>query len=262
MGDALRLRQILSNLCDNAVKFTAGGDVELAVRVVERDACRTRLEFAVRDQGIGMDEATVARLFQPFTQADVSTSRTFGGTGLGLAISRRLARMMGGDITAVSRPGRGSVFRLVLPFPLAESLERREERGPEPKPDVAGMRVLVAEDNAINQEIIAELLGRLGVEYALAADGREALRHFVDQGPFDLVLMDVQMPGMDGYAATRHLRGDGLPGGAEVPVLALTANAMRGDEEKSLAAGMNGHLTKPVELDALTRALAAWRKKG
>ena len=260
VGDALRLRQILSNLCDNAVKFTARGDVELVVRVLERDAHRVLMEFVVRDQGIGMDKATVARLFQPFTQADVSTSRTFGGTGLGLAISRRLARMMGGDVTVESRPERGSTFRVTLPFPLAAGLEQNEERRSEPAHNVAGMRVLVAEDNGINQEIIADLLKLLGVECVLASDGREALRFFAEQGPFDLVLMDVQMPGMDGYAAARHLRGDGIPGGAEVPILALTANAMRGDMEKSLASGMNGHLTKPVDLDDLARALSAWRR--
>lgn len=134
------------------------------------------------------------------------------------------------------------------------------ERRSEPAHNVAGMRVLVAEDNGINQEIIADLLKLLGVECVLASDGREALRFFAEQGPFDLVLMDVQMPGMDGYAAARHLRGDGIPGGAEVPILALTANAMRGDMEKSLASGMNGHLTKPVDLDDLARALSAWRR--
>lgn len=260
MGDALRLRQVLINLCDNAVKFTPRGDVELSVRALERGENRILLEFVVRDQGIGMDEAAQGRLFQPFTQADVSTTRTFGGTGLGLAISRRLALMMGGDITVRSRPGQGSAFRVVLPFPLAHGPVGCAEAAPDRKPDVAGMRVLVAEDNSINQEIIADLLRCLEVETVLAPNGREAVRLFTEQGPFDLVLMDLQMPIMDGYTATRHIRNDGAPGGAGVPILALTANAMRGDEEKSLAAGMNGHLTKPVDLDGLAEALAAWKR--
>ena len=138
-------------------------------------------------------------------------------------------------------------------FSLRFNLEREDDRR-------AWEALHRMDARSINQEIIADLLKLLGVECVLASDGREALRFFAEQGPFDLVLMDVQMPGMDGYAAARHLRGDGIPGGAEVPILALTANAMRGDMEKSLASGMNGHLTKPVDLDDLARALSAWRR--
>lgn len=261
LGDALRLRQILLNLCDNAVKFTSRGTVELHVSVLERGGNTVRLAFVVRDQGIGMSKAVMDRLFQPFTQADASTTRMFGGTGLGLAISRRLALMMGGDITVASQEGEGSVFRLELPFPLSDILcQPREHPAGEGQTDVRGLRVLVAEDNAINQEIIVSLLDCLGVKSVVAGNGREAVDLFARDDTFDGILMDVQMPLMDGYAATERIRRSPSPRAASVPIVALTAHAMRGDAEKSRAAGMNGHLTKPVELDDLAQTLAGWKK--
>lgn len=261
VGDSLRLRQILLNLCDNAIKFTSRGTVELAVDVLERGEDAVRLAFQVRDQGIGMSRPVIARLFQPFTQADVSTTRHFGGTGLGLAISRRLALMMGGDIDVSSREGAGSEFRVELPFVTADLSCRQEKGKPAEQPDVRGLRVMVVEDNAINKEIIANLLDCLGVASVVAGNGEEAVGLFARDDTFDGILMDLQMPVMDGYAATRLIRRAASPRAATVPIVALTANAMRGDEERSLAAGMNGHLTKPVELNDLARTLAAWKKK-
>lgn len=254
-GDALRLRQVLLNLCDNAVKFTPKGRVDLEVRLARRTESQVLLEFLVRDEGIGMGKATQARLFQPFMQADVSTTRHFGGTGLGLAICHRLAEMMGGVLTVESQPGQGSLFRLEAPFALAEPETRQDEA----LPDVSGLHVLVAEDNDINREIVIHLLDSLGVRCEIAVNGQEAVDIFQRMPHLDGILMDLQMPLMDGYEATRRIREGGAPRAASVPIVALTANAMRGDAEKSLAAGMNGHLTKPVEVGDLAFALACWK---
>jgi PAS domain S-box-containing protein len=401
VGDPSRLGQILLNLGNNAVKFTERGEITLAIREASREEGHVTLRFEVRDTGIGLDDQALARLFQPFTQADASTSRRYGGTGLGLAICRHLVRTMGGEIGAQSQPGSGSCFQFSLRFgceagrpvsrhagalqglrllvvedgaaaralacrmaadlgmsaesapdgPAAlQAVERaRAEgrpfqlllldsamrdmdgidclvelgRGGRPVPpavlmagafggdeierrlrlhrlrgvatvhkpvipaalaaacaralghpdapapgdaaaaegpaqgrnELAGARILLVEDNAINQELASELLSRAGIVVTIAADGQEALEA-LQRESFDGVLMDCQMPVMDGYTATRLLRQ--RPEWKDLPVIAMTANAMAGDREKAIEAGMNDHIAKPVRVDELFRTLARW----
>ncbi len=258
MGDPLRLRQILINLCNNAIKFTERGQVALEARLLG-DRPGTWVEFLVKDTGIGIEEVDQAKLFQPFSQADASITRRYGGTGLGLAICGMLARLMGGEISLESRLGVGSTFRLLLPFGLPETdADAPSDVPPEaPVQLAAGLRVLIAEDNPINQEILIALLKDMGVRSAVASNGQEAVDMFMADPTFDAIFMDVQMPDMDGYTATRHIRQCGLPGAATIPIIAMTAHAMRGDADKSLAAGMSAHLTKPVDVALLARTLAA-----
>ena len=409
VGDPSRLRQVLLNLGNNAVKFTDRGEVVVAVDVVERDAGSVLLGFEVRDTGIGMTTEQQQRLFQPFTQADASISRRYGGTGLGLAISRQLVRLMGGELVAESSLGVGSSFRFRLrlglqaeePVPLRDAreedlqgirmlvvddnacarevlahmaaafglhpdaaasghealhrveqaeadnrpydlvlldwkmpgmdgvecmrqlhgrahrhhpapavlmltafsrdevlrhlterqldvgallakpvtpsalldacssalgiaarrltrTERREEEMQELQNSLAGTRVLLVEDNAVNQELAHDVLSSAGIDVRIAGNGREALR-MLDEERFDAVLMDCQMPVMDGYAATEALRRK--PGFEQLPVIAMTANAMVGDREKALAAGMNDHITKPVQFDEMFITLARWIRR-
>ena len=269
--DPTRLRQILVNLLGNAVKFTPSGWVELRIKtqpIRAEDAQTTSascwLLFEVEDQGIGMTPQEMARLFRPFTQADTSTTRKYGGTGLGLSISQRLAMALGGRIEVTSQPGIGSLFTLFLPITaeqmtdLVTAQEWAVSRPPS-KDDRAGTilrrkltgRVLLAEDNLDNQRILSHVLQRLGLHVAVADHGRAALERALAE-PFDLVLMDMQMPEMDGYAATSQLRQRGYTR----PIVALTANAMRGDEEKCLRAGCSAYLTKPVDRNQLATVLS------
>ena len=266
-GDALRLRQILLNLGSNAVKFSEHGTVRIDLELVGRTTDTVRLRCSVSDEGIGMSPEDQARIFKPFSQADTSITRRFGGTGLGLALCRRLTALMGGGISVESEEGKGSVFRVELPFRLAAGADLPADAadGPEDLNCLKGLRVLVAEDGDINREIMEALLDGMGAVCIPAVNGREALdiwraRH----EDIDLILMDVQMPVMDGYTATREIRAGGLPGAVETPIIAMTAYAMRGDAERSQAAGMDGHLTKPVNVNELTRMLksyARWRPK-
>jgi signal transduction histidine kinase/CheY-like chemotaxis protein len=252
--DGLRVRQVLFNLLSNAIKFTERGGVliEAAVRDGE-------LVIAVADTGIGMDEATRALLFQRFSQGDDSTSRRYGGTGLGLEISRSLARMMGGDITVQSAPGAGSRFELRLP--VADAVAAEPVRAAEPGVPARALaatqrlRLLVAEDNEVNREVLAAMIDGLGQEAHFAQDGREALDAAASQD-FDLVLMDLHMPGMDGIEAARAIRA--LEGGrSRVPIAALTADAFDDTRERCMAAGMDAFLPKPVSVEALARLIAA-----
>ena len=251
-GDVRRLQQILINLLSNAVKFTPRGTVSLQVAQREAD----QIEFKVVDSGIGLTEAQVGRLFQPFEQADSSTTRRFGGSGLGLAISRSLARLMGGDVLVESLPDRGSTFTLRLPLPAVEPGAPAEERG---APDragyrrLAGLRLLAAEDVEVNRLILDAMLTQEGATVQFAENGQTALDCVARRGAdaFDVVLMDVQMPVLDGYAATRELNRS-APG---LPVIGLTAHALDEEREKSLAAGMVEHVTKPIDLDALVAAI-------
>jgi len=260
IGDPSRLRQVLLNLGNNAVKFTERGEIAVGVEVVERDASAVRLCFEVRDTGIGIDEAQRLRLFQPFSQADASTSRRFGGTGLGLAISRQLVNLMGGELAVDSAPGRGSRFHFVLRLPLpADAADRPPVRPEDTLRDLrarlSGARVLLVEDNPINREVALDVLQRAGVVVEVAGDGREALDLLARQR-FDAVLMDCQMPVMDGYAATRALRQQ--PALQALPVIAMTANVMVGDRERVFEAGMNDHVAKPIRFDDLLGTLARW----
>ncbi len=253
VGDPGRLRQVLVNLVGNAVKFTAEGAVRVAVGCT-RDAEDVVVRIAVEDTGIGIDPAKQAHVFDAFTQADDSTARRFGGTGLGLAISRQLVELMGGCLAVDSMPGRGSTFHFTarfgraLPGALAEPAETDVPQVVRP------LRVLLAEDNPVNQLLARRLLEKRGHTVLLAGDGREALLRWRTEA-VDLILMDVQMPTMDGLEATARLRAAEAATGRHVRIVAMTANAMAGDRERCLAAGMDDYLTKPIDLRALDRAL-------
>lgn len=250
-ADPLRLRQILDNLLGNAVKFTESGSVRLQIRA----PAPARFSFAVQDSGIGIDAAVQARLFQRFTQADGSTARRHGGSGLGLAIAQDLAGLMGGSITVSSTPGEGSVFEAILDLPPARAALEQGSAPVEPAPaTVRSGRILVAEDNLVNQFVAREMLQRLGMaDVAVASDGAQAVQMAL-ASPFDLVLMDGQMPEVDGYEATRRLRGGGYKG----PIIAVTASAMADERERCLAAGMDGYLSKPIDPAALAATLDRW----
>jgi len=248
VGDPLRLTQILNNLLGNAVKFTRHGFVSLAVTLAGRAGDRVELEFTVRDTGLGIAAEHQAELFQPFKQVDGSTTRTYGGTGLGLAICRQLTTLMGGDIGCQSIPGAGSSFSFRLPFTVPRPAS---QPAPPPgssagtlAPQFSGERILLVEDNEIIQMIALELLEHAGLQVTVAANGQEALAELQARG-FDLVLMDGQMPVMDGLAATRAIRALEQPDRARVPIVAVTADAMDQDVRASLAAGADGHLAKP-----------------
>ncbi|MEJ5369097.1 MAG: ATP-binding protein [Bryobacteraceae bacterium] len=248
-GDETRLRQIIWNLLSNAVKFTSEGRVAFSVK---RGSAPERLRFEVRDTGPGIGAEDLKRLFEPYFQSSLP-ARSGEGTGLGLAISRRLVELMGGEMGCESQPGAGSLFWFEVPLPAAES--RRDpqaaQAGGADLP--ARLAVLVAEDNAINQRVLSRLLERLGCRVTLAGDGAKAVEAAA-QGEFDVILMDCQMPKMDGYEAARRIRQMG--GRMEkVPIVALTAHAMESDRRRCLEAGMSDYLTKPVSLEALRGAL-------
>ena len=245
--DPVRYRQVLLNLVGNAIKFTQQGSVVICISwEVESGQLRT----TVTDTGIGMDASVLERIFDPFRQADGSTTRQFGGTGLGLAISRELCRLMNGDLTARSEAGVGSTF--LVDFPAEKAVCDIQATEQPAVPD--GLRVLLAEDGPDNQRLISHLLGVLGAEVETVENGQEAIDRILGGGPpLDLVLMDMQMPLMDGWEATRRLRN----AGSGIPVLALTANAMPGDRQACLEAGCDDYLAKPVRRDALGAAIAA-----
>jgi signal transduction histidine kinase/ActR/RegA family two-component response regulator len=251
-GDRQRLSQVLLNLGTNAVKFTDHGEVRLVVHRLAGTDARPRIDFMVNDTGIGMSADALARLFAPFAQVSDSTPRRVGGTGLGLVISQKLVRLMGGEITVTSEPKHGSSFRFSLELPAADSTVIT---GPSPAICDDPLSVLVAEDNAVNQMIIEAMLKQLGHRVTLVPNGRQALGALAARS-FDLVLMDCNMPEMDGLEATRQLRaGAAGDAAARVTVIALTANAMDGDRESCLAAGMNAFLAKPVSIAALRQAI-------
>ena len=247
--DGTRVRQVLFNLLSNAIKFTEHGGVSLNVHASDGRLCMT-----VTDSGIGMDAATQSRLFQRFSQGDDSTSRRHGGAGLGLEISRSLARLMGGDIEVQSTPGQGSRFELQLPLRVA-TVPSAPGLPAAPPHTLRPLRLLVAEDNAVNCEVLAAMIAHLGHEAQFAHDGRAAVSA-LQQGDFDLVLMDLHMPELDGLAATRAIRALPDVGKAPVPIIALTADAFAETRTRCLEAGMNGFLSKPVTLDALAHTLA------
>lgn len=259
-GDALRLGQVLLNLASNAVKFTAEGSVSLSVALMSTNAQSVELEFSIRDTGIGLTEEQVEGLFQAFSQADASTARRFGGTGLGLAISKRLVERMGGRIWVESEPGRGSNFRFTVRLgrgreTAADSISRDSVLAAA-RARLRGARILLVEDNLFNQQLATELLESAGVTVAVANNGREALGRLALERPFDVVLMDVQMPEMDGYEAVRRIRA--TPELAGLHVIAMTANATQEDRERCMDAGMDDFLTKPIDPERLYIELAKW----
>lgn len=259
-GDALRLQQVLLNLVGNAIKFTEQGRVTLSVATRPReDAPGAWLRAEVRDTGVGIEPAHLGRLFAAFTQADRSTARQYGGSGLGLAISKRLVDAMGGRIDVASVPGQGSVFAFEVPLQAGDPTQLAPQLAADARASQP-LRILVAEDVEINREILRSTLVRHGHELAFAENGAEALE-LVQREPFDAVLMDVQMPVMDGVEATRRIRA--LPGRtARVPILGLTANVMARERERYLGAGMDDCLPKPIDWDRLHAALARHTGRG
>jgi CheY-like chemotaxis protein len=253
VGDPTRIRQILVNLVGNAVKFTDRGEVLLRAHPRARTSAAMELELSVSDTGIGIPSDRLSRLFHPFSQVDASTTRRFGGTGLGLAICKRLAELMGGSISARSTADAGSTFTLLLPVELADAEPAAATPQPELPASRATLRILLAEDNSVNQQVALRMLRSLGYSAELASDGREALEACLAR-PFDLVLMDVQMPELDGLETTRRLRAE-LPPEQQPYVIAMTANALAGDRDDCLAAGMDDYLSKPVQRADLAAAL-------
>ncbi len=255
VGDSLRLGQVLTNLASNGVKFSRTGRVSVDVETAEESESSVMLRFSVRDTGIGMDREQIGRLFQPFYQADASVTRKYGGTGLGLAISRRLIEMMGGDIEVRGSPGRGSRFCFTARF----GRSRRQQVEPrdgltveQASARLGGSRILLVEDNEINLQVARELLEQVGVTVSTAENGQIAVDMAAAQG-FDCILMDLQMPVMDGYAASRAIRSD--PERKGLPILAMTANVMAEAVAQCTAAGMDGHIRKPIHPPTLYETL-------
>jgi len=262
-GDPSRLRQVMFNLIGNAIKFTEQGHILVTVRHRSASATREHIDVAVCDTGIGIDEADLPRLFERFSQADASTSRRYGGSGLGLAISREIAGLMGGHIEVSSRPGEGSTFTLHITLERGEpepTLATPSPADAEPDRPDPHARILVAEDNSFNQALIRVLLTRLGHYVDVVADGNEAVRQ-VQAAPYDLVLMDVQMPQMDGLDATRAIRALDGPV-ARIPILAMTANVLSEDRAACTAAGMDGFVGKPIDRAQLRAAIVRLRSGG
>ena len=257
LGDPTRIRQVVSNLVSNAVKFTESGEVGVTAQP-SGDVIR----ITVSDTGPGMDEGVLGRLFEKFVQADSSTTRRFGGTGLGLAICRELAELMGGSITAASSPGEGSTFTVSLALRRADDAAagppgRAAEAQIAATPAASGLRVLAAEDNEVNQLVLRALLQQIGIEPLIVDNGLDAVAAWAAQD-WDLILMDVQMPRMDGPTATQVIRErEGLDGRARTPILALTANAMSHQTQDYAAAGMDGFVAKPIEVRSLFAAIEA-----
>ena len=258
LGDPHRLRQILNNVLGNAVKFSLSGEVALRVEVCPDEGERSRLCFEISDTGIGMTPEQLKRLFKPFVQADGSTTRRFGGSGLGLAISKDLIELMGGDIQVESTFGRGSLFRIRLPFEhQPDSAEPTAGEAPMLDRPFKG-RVLLAEDNPVNQQVAIGMLMRLGIEPNLVRNGAEAIERLASER-YDAVLMDMQMPVLDGLGATRQWRErERREGRPHTPIIAMTANAMATDREACFEAGMDDYLAKPVKLADLRETLARW----
>ncbi|MDR2142268.1 MAG: PAS domain-containing protein [Deltaproteobacteria bacterium] len=262
LGDPVRLGQVLNNLVSNAIKFTAQGSVTVEVSVKEKTEAEAQFLFQVTDTGIGLTESQIQSLFTPFTQADTSTTRKYGGTGLGLTISKRLVEMMKGEIWCQSVAGEGSVFSFTARLRLNPQAQgpAKERLGSVAEVSETlltrrGAKILLTEDNEVNQLVASRILTKAGLTVKIANNGREAVS-LVQAEPFDLVLMDIQMPEMDGLTATRAIRE--LAGYERLPIVAMTAHAMSGDRELSLAAGMNDHISKPINIMELYQTLLKW----
>jgi signal transduction histidine kinase/CheY-like chemotaxis protein len=253
-GDPTRIRQVLLNLMNNAIKFTSAGAITVSVDLFE-GVGPPRVHFSVADTGVGIPAEKIGLIFEAFRQADGSTTRRYGGTGLGLTISSRLIELMGGNIWAESEVGKGSRFHFIIPLSKAIEIPASKTAVLEaPAPETPPLRVLIAEDNLINQKIAARLLEKAGHKVTVASDGREALAAWRKQ-PFDLVLMDIQMPHLNGFECTAAIRAIEEQAGGRVPILALTAHALKGYDQQCLDAGMDGYVSKPMRAEELLAAI-------
>jgi len=259
LADATRLRQILLNLIGNAAKFTEVGTVAVRARTLVMDDTMVTLALSVADTGIGMTADQQARLFKPFSQADSSTTRRYGGTGLGLSIVRRLAELMGGTVTAESSPGRGSTFTVTIKVRRGNDFASAEDKMEALPLPAKGLRVLAVDDSEVNLEVLVGQFEILGLPLDTAGNGIEALTLWRDRA-YALVLTDIHMPDMDGFELTRQIRAEEaiMPGRPRIPIVALTANALKGEADRCLAAGMDDYLTKPLTLERLREAVARW----
>lgn len=260
VGDPLRLQQILMNLSSNAIKFTEKGMVTISVRMLEQSSAGIRLLFSVRDTGTGLSREQAAHLFEAFQQADISTTRRYGGTGLGLVICRRLVQLMGGDIGVDSMLGQGSNFYFELTLPSAVVKKPLLPTRPieEVQHTLRGRRVLLVEDNLLNQEVASAILRHEGVIVDVADNGRVAVEKIQTLGShyYDIVLMDLQMPELDGFNATLQIRA--LSGTADLPILAMTADTLKEDRQRCIDVGMNDFVAKPIRIAQLFSILARW----
>jgi CheY-like chemotaxis protein len=268
VGDPGRINQILNNLVGNAIKFTKQGSINIEVNLSESIENIRSFTCAITDTGIGIPAESLDGLFESFSQVDASTTRKFGGTGLGLAISKRLVKLMGGDINVTSELGLGSCFKFTIP--LGKS-DKKPEQIIKPSTTLTDLnipkwpvntRLLLVEDNRVNQLVIQGILKHFSLKADVASNGIEGINALERSSkPYDLILMDCQMPEMDGYDATRHIRShtQGVYN-ANTPIIALTANAMSGDKDKCMNAGMSDYLTKPIEPEELLSRLKYWLK--
>ncbi|MCK5163591.1 MAG: response regulator [Desulfobacula sp.] len=259
-GDPARIRQILINLIGNAIKFTNQGKIFVKIKLNKELNKNYILLFEVQDTGIGIPHETTDKLFHLFTQADTSTTRKFGGTGLGLAISKQLAQLMGGEIGVTSELDKGSIFWFTVKL-KQQDFKPSDNEVISTKPNKkkylkisSGLKILLAEDNIVNQKVVYIMLEKLGHSITIAGDGRQTLK-FYEQKPFDLILMDIQMPVMDGEEATRKIRSLEKKSKTHIPIIALTANAMKGDKERYLKSGMDSYVAKPIQKKALLKAI-------
>ena len=256
MGDPLRLRQVITNLLSNALKFTENGEVVLIIKQTQISKDTVTYNFKVTDTGIGLSQEQINNLFVSFQQADGSTTRKFGGTGLGLTICKQLIELMHGDIAVHSTPETGSTFEFNLSFPVSDSDNTISDHTDNYKDKLLSMsdhkKILLVEDNEVNQLIAVALLEEINIEVTVANNGLEAIE-LLKQQSFDLILMDLQMPEMDGYEATAHIRKNSAH--ANIPIVAMTANAMTEDVDRCLSVGMNAHIAKPIDVENLHRIL-------
>ena len=268
IGDELRISQVISNFLSNSVKFTNKGAITVTFRQMMIQNGMVDLMISVHDIGIGMETEFINRIFRPFEQESSDTSRKYGGSGLGMAITDNLVRLMGGEIVVHSTPGKGSEFSVFLHLPVAEvQTEEPEavakENTTEDENAFRGRRILMAEDNEINAMIAVEILNQMGAEVDVVENGKDAVSYFEShpENYYDFILMDVQMPVMDGRKAARMIRGLDRPDAGTILIFALSADAFVEDERKSLESGMNGHYAKPVDYEALQRNIGVFLRE-
>ena len=252
IGDPVRLNQILTNLVGNALKFTEKGQIKLDVKEKGKADGKTTLIFEVEDTGIGIAKEKQELIFAPFEQAQKETSRKYGGTGLGLSIVKRLVELQGGTVSLVSEPGKGSKFSIELSFPISEKVivDQKKDIAPVQTSDLTGKEILLVEDNVLNQMVAEKFLKSLGLKIEIANNGAEAVK-MLRQNHFNLVLMDIQMPEMDGYEATRYIRHNFEDEKKDIPILAMTAHAFQDEEAKCRQAGMDDYISKPLNRNVL-----------